>query len=261
MPIGLESLSSQARLSALPQPSSSFPGLLLVHYAFRRNWKVVIAGVSTLIVLMAGTAAIMSLETVQDYFTRVIPAVESFRGAWRNVSVHGFWWKIFEPGLGAPDVIQASPELARVQIDPPLRSAAIASATSLISVVIILIVWARLIARGPGRHSEDLTFGATLVVMLLVSPVAWLHYLVLLLPVFVITWSQLSSSRSERYAWLLLLLLVLGPIWDLVNPAGYPRTFGWLGVVTVLAIPTWGMIGLLYFLRSKLSQPSDLRGG
>jgi hypothetical protein len=173
----------------------------------------------------------------------------SLESYWRNVSIHGFWWKLFFPGLELLDAARASPELSRVSIHPPLRSPAVASWASLVSVLVILVVWGRHILKGMGRVPADVQLALTLVVMVLVSPVAWLHYLVLLIPSFVFLWTRLSASRRQRYALLLLLLAVMGPVWELLLPPGRdPLSFAWPGVVTTLSIPTWGMIGLLLFI-------------
>lgn len=226
-----------------------FPALLLIHYALRREWKVAIAGTSMMVMLMAISAVIVGLESTNDFLTRVLPSVDSFKAGWRNVSIHGFWWKLFFPGLELLDAARASPELSRVSINPPLRSPAVASWASLVSVLVILVVWGRHILKGMGRVPADVQLALTLVVMVLVSPVAWLHYLVLLIPSFVFLWTRLSASRRQRYALLLLLLAVMGPVWELLLPPGSdPLSFAWPGVVTTLSIPTWGMIGLLLFI-------------
>jgi len=235
-----------------------FPALLLVHYALRRQWRIVISGSVVLTALTAISVAIVGTDAAGEYATRVVPAVDSLKGAWRNVSLHGLWWKLLSPGTGVTYVAGQVPSITQVKIDPVVRSAALAGWASLGSVLLLLVFWIRgVLATGRHQHA-DIGFGLALVVMLLVSPVTWLHYLVLLIPTFFFLWYHLSGARRERYAWLILLFAVMGPVWELTLPLeGGVQTYGWPMVLTVLSLPTWGLVGTFMFCRRKLVDPAD----
>src|SRR5262249_28051757 len=89
-----------------------FPGLLFVYYLLRRQWKVVLSGGLSFLAVTGVTVAVLGLETYQDYVTKVLPAVSAFRDWWPNLSLPGFWSKLFEGQSGHVITVVHSPAVA-----------------------------------------------------------------------------------------------------------------------------------------------------
>lgn len=250
------------------------PGFLFAYYALRGQWRVVVAGLITIVSLSAVTGAILGVEAYRAYFLTVLPEVQWFRVGWNNNSLWGFWSRLFDP----------APEHERYwSLTKPLYySPMLATTLSLMSAAVItgLLAWAvRGGARGSATHGtadslipppadadpegeairtasaeglprqdsrsgfpaqrlkpvvlesptysrifhtrelvpagslkareNDLTFAMAVTAMLLVSPICWEHYLLLLLAPLAIVWMELQPSRFARTAFVMVLAAFL----------------------------------------------------
>jgi Glycosyltransferase family 87 len=163
-----------------------FPGFLFLYFIMRGRWKTVIAGAVSLFLLAGFTAALFGPEAYRYYFLNVLPRVAKFRGLWANASLVGFWVKLFDPPSEYPRVVPIwhSPAAARLGI--------------LVSCSAILAVFAWIVRRSKSLVEQDLAFGLAVTAMLLVSPITWDHYLLLLLVPLAVTWVQLPQSDAAR---------------------------------------------------------------
>lgn len=176
-----------------------FPALLLVHYAIRRQWRVVVSASCAFLAVNLLALAVLGVEAFRSYATEVMPAVSSYRHVWVNISLSGFWAKWLDIGAIIP--LAHSPITS---IPPLAHLPALASAGLLVSALAVIAVWLRSAQRLPA----SLGFGVTLIAMLLLSPVAWDHYfLLLLLPIFQL-WRRFPEPRWER----IVLALALAPV-------------------------------------------------
>ncbi len=167
-----------------------FPGFLFLYYALRGRWRVVAAGLVTAAALTDLTVLILGLESYRSYFVEVLPSIQWFRAGWNNDSLWGFWSRLFDP----------SPEHERLwHLTAPLfYSPALALSLSLISAAAVAGILAWAVRSDAKNEKSDLTFAMAVTAMLLVSPVCWEHYLLLLLVPLAIVWTKLSASRLAR---------------------------------------------------------------
>jgi hypothetical protein len=163
-----------------------FPGFLFLYFIIRRRWRTVFAGAVSLLLLTGFTAALFGPEAYRYYFLAVLPRVAKFRGLWANASLVGFWVKLFDPPSEYPRVVPIwhSPAMARTGI--------------LVSCSAILAVLAWIVRRSKSLIEKDLAFGLAVTAMLLVSPITWDHYLLLLLAPIAVTWVRLPRSDAAR---------------------------------------------------------------
>jgi hypothetical protein len=225
-----------------------FPLFILINFAIRRRWRALIAATSGFIVLNLATAAILGAEAYSTYLHEVLPSLQVFQSDWDNCSLSAFWMKNFAVGashfgLYAGPLIRA-PLLARVGM--VLSSGAILAISCFL--IAKLARWDRrtgsvigqdfqrdaslervtdtlpvagdgALCRGQGEpRCDDLSYSLTLVAMLLLAPVCWDHYLLLLSLPLALIWARLGPSSRQRIAFLILTVMVwLGPyeIWKL----------------------------------------------
>jgi hypothetical protein len=173
------------------------PGLLFLYFALRRQWYALVAGLASLLVTGLVTAAVLGLGAFESYLDTALPQVEEWRGDWLNASFPGLCYKLFDPGMkGRPvEPLVHAPLLSRCLIG--------VGSLAILSVVALAILRAR------SRRDCDVAFGLTLVAMLLISPIAWEHYFLLLLLPLAVLWQWLPHKGLARW----LLLGAAGVMW------------------------------------------------
>jgi hypothetical protein len=207
-----------------------FPALLLLYYAWRREWRVVAAAAAVGAALTALTAAVFGIDCFRAYRTEVMPEVGRFCYAWLNSSFTGWWNKLFDAG----------PTGFWVPLWP---APAVASAGAWVCSAAAVGVLLALSGPGRGRDADDLSFALALSTLTLVSPISWDHYFLLLLPAAVLLWRRLRGSGGKG-----LLLAALLAILS-VDPK---TLWGWAGpapteLYKVVATP-WQAAGILSYL-------------
>lgn len=182
-----------------------FPALLLLYYVMRRRWAIVTAGLATLGLLTAVTAATLGAGAYRDYVRIVLPEIQWFRVGWNNNSLYGYWSRLFDP---APERVR---EFSRSH--PLIYSPFAARALYRTSAGAILALLGYAARRARTRLEEDRAFAAATAAMLLVSPIAWEHYLLLLLVPIAILVTDPNGSRAGRVAILVVSsLFFLSPV-------------------------------------------------
>jgi hypothetical protein len=162
--------------------------------------------------------------------------VAGFRGGWPNASLVGFWVKLFDPPL------------SEVQVEPLWRSPTIARVGILASCAAVLASLAWIVRRATTPGQRDLAFGLTLTAMLLVSPITWDHYLLLLLVPIAVTWAHLPRSTAARALFAVILVAFWSSpsiIQDLMIPRGKSHGIADpLQTVTLLSYQCYALIAL-----------------
>jgi hypothetical protein len=229
-----------------------FPGFLLLYFLVRRDWRAVAAGAASFVLLGAITAGVLGIDAYRDYVGLVVPHVRGGESSWLNSSLAGFWARLFDPAT------------QQERVDPLLRSAALARGATLVcrAAVVVLVGWSAW--RAPTTAGRDLAFALAMVGMLLVSPVTWDHYFLLLaLPVLVV-WQALPSRGIARPAFALvpaILSLNLAWFFQLI-PGG--RTAGWAGpgqVLAVLSLPFYALVALFVVGLVELRRLVEVKAG
>jgi hypothetical protein len=240
-----------------------FPGFLFLYFFCRRSWKVIGAGLASLLLLTTLTGMILGLDTYRIYVCEILPHVAWFRVAWNNAALAGFWSKLLDP---LPEVMRPWWRIEPLWYSPLLFHFAVVASCTLVTILVGLTAW-----RARTRVEADAAFGTAVTAMLLVSPLVWEHYLVLLVVAFALAWHSLPRSGLARGALLLawLSLWVLSPValCSAVIPRGFPGGLARpIDSLTVLSFQTYMLLGVLALgywgikeLRSREPDRGDFR--
>ena len=210
-----------------------FPAFLALYFLVRRQGRG-LAGIAVgFVSLNAITVAVLGWQCFPDYVTHVLPTLDQFRDWWVNASLAGFWCKLFDARSGY---------VIPVWQNPPLAKAGIFLSSAL---VCGLCGWK--IFRAREHSQQDVAFGVCMLAMMLVSPITWDHYFLLLLLPMAIFWVHAGNSRKR---WVLLaavlLLATVNPhrIWDLaIELPGEVPLFA--DVTTVDAATSWQVLTVI----------------
>jgi hypothetical protein len=222
-----------------------FPAFLAVYFLARREGKVLKVAAATLAALTLLTAAILGTEAYRTYLGEVLPhTAERYRAAWFNLSLAGFWAKLFDPQTGDRGM----------HLTPLLASRPLAHAAFAASAILVAAVVARVAARARSRSAADLAFGLALLGMLLVSPITWEHYLLLLPLPLAVLWQRLPPLEGVRWVYgAAVVLLWLPPVGVMEHTmtllgeepkAGVGWSAGPVQAVTALSVHTWALLAL-----------------
>jgi alpha-1,2-mannosyltransferase len=211
-----------------------FPGFLLFYFLVRRQWQVVAAAALTLAALLGLTSAMLGPEPYASYLEKVVPHLAGCQGLGYNASLFGFWGKLFDPG--------------KEPIQPLWHSQALAKVGSYLSCAVVVAVLAWVVRRARSRAERDQAFGLAVTAMLLVTPLVWDHYFVLLLVPLAVLWSHLPTATGVRALFLLLVL----PLWihpmawwqAFVSPEFTATVLGPGLVLSILSLQCYALLGL-----------------
>jgi hypothetical protein len=213
-----------------------FPGYLILFYLARgRVRPFCLAGLS-FFVLSVLAALVLGLDTYYDYVQIVIPAQAKFWSCGYNLSIAGFWHKLFSP-------------LAEAAIEPLWFSPALARWGTVLSDLAVTFIVVISAYRAQTLPQRDLALAITMTAMLLVSPVAWDFSLPLLLvPIaMIIRWPGTLKS-----CWILpILVLVLSIAWipqnsltSLTQVSPSRCTFSWMFMLGAPSLKFYGLLGM-----------------
>ena len=218
-----------------------FPGYLLLYFAARRQWRPIVAAMASFLALTGVTTAVLGMQCYGDYLTIALPSLEQFRVFWPNVSLAGFWHKLFNS--------QGSHVIPLWQ-NPPFAWTATLLSDGIVAGLTAWFVW-----RSRTFRQRDLAFSLTIIAMPLVSPITWDHYFTLLfLPLFLLWFWSPADGQTRVMFWFLLISLWLTPLvyWRFAfrgvsqqswhNIIATPRQ-----AVTVLSMQTYILLTLFAF--------------
>jgi hypothetical protein len=184
-----------------------FPGFLFLYPLCRGQWRPLVSGALAFVALNGLALVLFGPQAYLDYAQQVIPHLGIYRDVWLNFSLNGFWHKLFDSRSG--------------HTIPLWQAPAVAAVGTLISWALVVAVVALLTARARTRPAKDLAFCLTISGMLLVSPITWDHYFLLLALPFLVLWQRARHGGFLKLA-LLLILLVLSidakSFWKLTLP-------------------------------------------
>jgi hypothetical protein len=232
-----------------------FPGFLALYFAYRRQWSGVAFSVVGFVALNVLTGAVLGWECYSDYFRTVVPRVSEFRDFWPNASIAGFYSKLLDGASGHVIPLVKLPQLA--------QAATVVGALAVVG----LVAWKCLKAKSQGDC--DLAFGLCIVAMLLVSPITWDHYFLLLLLPLAILWKVSPATMLNRCA-ILAAAVVLSSdpklIWDATIPGDGELVFTadqiasvaqpW-HTLTVVSYQFYALLALFVFAYRATARPSS----
>ena len=223
-----------------------FPGFLFVYFVLRREWSAVRTGLLALAAITVLTALLLGPTSYRTYFLEVMPQTSQWRSEWPNLSLSSLWFKLFE----------SSRRLPPIEIQPLAHAPALALVGVAATMIAVTAILAAVTPRLRSRRDWDLLFALTMIGMLLVSPITWDHYLLMLaLPVAVV-WQRWPRGGMGREAMVLLLAmlciearLVMEHGLILLDAAHPPNAYGnWIATpletLTALSLPCYALVGL-----------------
>lgn len=172
-----------------------FPGFLCLYFALQGRWRLVAGATITVLAWTGATMAIFGIDAHAEYAFKVLPRVHEWRGAWGNLSVLGWWSRLFDPGTKGGAVV-------------PIVHAPLVARVGTYACSALLVMAASWICWRARNAQQELGLGLTIVTMLLVSPTCWDHYLSLLLLPAAQLWSTLNDGRLLGMS-----LTILLPVW------------------------------------------------
>ena len=189
----------------------------------------------------------MGWETYRVYFAEIVPRVsDGFRDFWTNASVWGYWSKLLE----APNR----------HVIPLCELPWLATAASLLSAALLSVMAAWRSAHATSRQERDVAFGLCVIAMILVTPVAWDHYFLMLVLPLACLWAHGPMRLDFRLTLVTLSIVLLTirptPIWvGIIGGPGElpvdPNVKGSVGLpvhaLTVLAYQTYAL-GALFLV-------------
>jgi hypothetical protein len=224
-----------------------FPVFLLAYFALRRQWQVVASGIVSLGVHTGLTVAVFGLETYRSYSRLVLPEIYWFRVCWGNNSAAGFWYRLFDPAPWKERTFSLS--------EPLWPSPALASAGHWGSVLVLVVISALSVRRSRSRGDDDRAFGLAITTMLLVTPICWDHYLVLLLIPLAVCWRDIKRAAPVGWVFGLVTLAIWSDpalVWRLA--AGGDRVAGPGQNLTVLSYKFYALLVLFGLSVARLHQ-------
>ena len=237
-----------------------FPGFLLIYFALRRQWWTVAAGMISFVALNGVTAALLGSSAYATYIGEVLPSVAATRATWPNASLAGFVCKLFD---------DPAPVLFRWhwRVVPLWSAPTVARIGCLLCVAVVTLFTARAIHSARTRGESDRAFGVAVTAMLLVSPVTWDHYFLMLVLPLALVWLWLPPQSSCRP----LFLFTLAGLWlnaltvgQAFVPAGDPpRDVFPIHVVTLMSFQCYALVSLfalgLATTKASQSEPTEPR--
>ena len=200
-----------------------FPGLLVLFFIARRQWKGAIAALVSCLSLNLLAVGILGVDAIRDYLLVVMPQANRFSDTWPNASLLGFLSRLLDGSFGQSTPLIHWPQVAR-------------AAWLAISIFGVALTW-RATARERSPQSHDLIFSVWVGLMLLVSPITWDHYFLLAVLPLVALWKHSNIDLPSPKVFLVcatLLLVVLSPytVWKFIVPG-----FAKFGMTPAVATP------------------------
>jgi hypothetical protein len=216
-----------------------FPGFLGLYFVLRRDWKALAAFALALACVSAVSLAAMGIDSHVAYVRDVLPKVGAYRSSWLNASLVGFFTRLFDPAT------------AQERVEPLWRSPALAMLSSLIALLAVAVLWAVEVARAQSQDARDRAFAMGITAMLLVSPITWDHYFMLLALPLALAWRDATTTARRMALLAIATILFTNPtlVW---NPLiGATDTAGPGESLLLLAAPTYALVGLYWLLADR----------
>jgi alpha-1,2-mannosyltransferase len=162
-----------------------FPALLILYLAAKRMWRPLAFAVATAAALTALPSIVYGPQTLAQQFAHWLRLGS---GGWPTRSAN-------QSLIAAIDrVVPSEAAAVRTAEQAPVESAIFAV------LAIALLLAAVLVWRGEGRTRPALEIAAVTTLAVLLSPIAWDHYWVLMFPAFLVAYTASSRSLLGRNA-------------------------------------------------------------
>jgi hypothetical protein len=212
-------------------------GLFVIWALWRRQWRLLVVACATLMLFSVVGVALSGVQGTIDYVTLAYPMhAQLWPGYKDNASPQGLFTRLFGPSDWRPRPPYPTPGLSRF----------LTLATWAVAVGVLF--W-RLGWRNPSVERLNREFAALGATMLLVTPIIWPHYYVVLVAPTAVFVAYLWGSRA--WTWLGLLVVALVVLWVprevhdwLERQSLAPRAYGTFQLPALLAVYAIGLVCL-----------------
>jgi glycosyl transferase family 87 len=215
-----------------------FPWFLLVYFLFLKKWRATVSAILTVAALNLLVLLLVGIEPFWTYLFAVVP--QTSRADWHNLSLCGLWFKLFDNFKYLPPI----------DVHPLLSSPGLALASTLTSVAAMGLGLGLLVRRLGARGDTDGAFGIAIIGMLVVSPITWDHYLMLLMLPITILWQRLPKRTNAKQILVVLLIVLSIHPWQIAEHVlillqNDSSTVGPTGILVGLSLPCYAVLGVL----------------
>ncbi|MBL8866549.1 MAG: DUF2029 domain-containing protein, partial [Planctomycetia bacterium] len=166
-----------------------FPAFLFLYFVATRNVRTILAGAAVFLAFNLIALAMLGLSEFETYLREVIPSVANYQSSRQNVSLAGFWLRIFDPHPN---------ERVVALVVSPFAGNAFSYGTR--TAVVLLCLWAA--TRWQSQVDRERAFALAVLGMLLVSPVAWPHYFLIAAVPLAWLWMNLIGRMARLAFWI-----------------------------------------------------------
>jgi hypothetical protein len=220
-----------------------YPWILLLEFAVRRRWRVLVGGALGAIGTLGLAALIVPLRLSAQFFFGVLPRIGGTSLSYENVSLLatlGRWGLQLGGGLPGAEVLDGM-VLETAGATAAMRMAQILTVLSASVLLFLTVRAARRARAAPVTIRETALLSMSICLLLLFIPTSWLSYQVLLALPLLAAVALAPAWRADRRTWLVLSFAVA---WGVIfNSYGrffesYPGTPSLLRALVPAAI--WG---------------------
>jgi hypothetical protein len=172
---------------------------LIIFFALKKDWKTLLASVITVISLNLVPLAILGLKSMMEYYLQISMQVSAvYHGFLKNYSLWSIGYRLFEgSGSVGKDLISAPP-LVNLPSIAPWVSAGLAAAFLIAGLIMAIRVM-----------DMEIAFSIIICVIVLVSPITWDHYYVMLIISVVVLLHNLSKQSFPTWPTVIFIVLAL----------------------------------------------------
>lgn len=213
-----------------------FPAFLGLYFLLQRKWRAVGASCVMFIAVTGLTGWITGWDTYRTYLVEILPQATKWKSTWNNASIAGLWHKVLAPGSRSDRYVNP----------PDYPTLAFLATAVCCGLLVVALGYAIYDSRS--KRTRDAAFGLCITAMLLVSPVTWEHYFLILLLPLALAWVDLPRQRWASLSLGLVLTVLFMPIIMLCNifiPGGFFKGQATLGTtLTLLSAQLYALLGL-----------------
>ncbi len=227
------------------------PGLFFVYFLWRRKWRLLAGAVTTLAAFNLVGLALAGWEGVVLYATVNYPDHANVWPAYPdNASIRGLFARLFGPS-------------AWRRPPYPAPGAAMA-AWALGGAVLMGLLWLAARRPAPSGASRDLELGALLGLTLLVTPIVWPHYYVVVVPTVLLVAGWLWHGATNGGRWERFGLFALATVSAGLATAHYVEPYRGVGgqqlaLLVVLYALTIGVLGRSSQIQRVGTSPAEIK--
>jgi hypothetical protein len=224
---------------------------LIIYFIVKKDWRTVISSCLTVVGLNLISLFTLGINPIMDYYLRVMEQVTTIYHSFiNNYSLWSIGYRLLEGTTPFGDgSISALPLISLPKLAP------FVSAGLVILFLITGLLWAK------GSKDPDIAYSIMICVSILISPISWDHYYVLIIIGMTVMWHYLSKHSFPAWKTLIFMMIfimlalgnnqidkviiLLNGGADLLQANGNQITFA---SSLLMCLPILGLIGLTLLL-------------